>query len=180
MAPHDLKIVFSGPMGAGKTTAIRSICAGDVLSTEVPMSGEAMGDKTSTTVGMDYGECALSDDHKLKLFGTPGQERFRFMWQILGIGAFGLVILVDNTTADPIGDVEQYLDHFAAHVPSRRTVIGVGRLAVSGPSIEDYCGRLAQRGCASPVIEVDVRQEDDVRLLLSVLVSMAEVEQEYE
>ena len=54
----DLKVVFTGPMGAGKTTAIRGISQGQTLSTEVPISQGAQGDKRFTTVGLDYGECA--------------------------------------------------------------------------------------------------------------------------
>jgi signal recognition particle receptor subunit beta len=173
----EIKVVFTGPMGAGKTTAIHNISTAQTLSTEVPISGGGMGDKVSTTVGLDYGECQLDAGMVLKLFGTPGQDRFRFMWDILGRGAFGLIVLADNTRPDPIGDVITYLEAFAPHVSHRRTVIGVGRVDTPGsPSIENYCERLAAMGCHSPVIDVDVRRSDDVRLLLSVLVSMAEVE----
>lgn len=176
-AATELKVVFTGTMGAGKTTAIRGISERATLSTEVPISGAVAGDKTSTTVGLDYGECALDEQVVLKLFGTPGQERFRFMWDILGAGAFGLVVLADNSRPDPIADVAGYLQVFARHVPARRTVVGVGRVASHpAPSIETWCERLAAQGFQVPVIEVDVRRADDVRLLLSVLVSMAEVE----
>lgn len=125
---RDLKIVFTGPMGAGKTTAIRAISDGEVLSTDVPITGGAelsMPGKTMTTVGLDYGECRLGDQWVLKLFGTPGQERFRFMWDILGAGAFGLIVLADNSQPDPVGEVARYLKAFAPHVPARRTVVGV-------------------------------------------------------
>ena len=176
-APGELKIVFTGTMGAGKTTAIGAISDSATLSTEAPISDGAMGAKTMTTVGFDYGECLLDEGMTLRLFGTPGQERFRFMWDILGAGAFGLVVLADNTRADPIGDVEQYLRAFAPHVPPRPMVVGVGRLADSpSPPLDAYCERLGQAGWDVPVIEVDVRRPQDVRLLLSVLVSMAEVE----
>lgn len=180
-AARDLKVVFTGPMGAGKTTAIRAISDGAALSTDVPISGaEAVaGGKTMTTVGLDYGECRIDGQWVLKLFGTPGQERFRFMWDILGAGAFGLVVLADNTRPDPIGDVARYLAAFAPHVPARRTVVGVGRLDThAAPGIDEYCERLGALGWNLPVLEVDVRRDADVRLLLSVLVSMAEVEHE--
>ena len=189
-APRELKVVFTGPMGAGKTTAIRAISDGAaLLSTDVPISGAADaaaaalagGGKTMTTVGLDYGECQLAPGHGvLKLFGTPGQERFRFMWDILGAGAFGLVVLADNARPDPVGDVAHYLKAFAPHVSARRTVVGVGRLdAHPAPGIDEYCERLGALGFTGlPVLEADVRREADVRLLLSVLVSMAEVEHE--
>ena len=178
---RDLKIVFTGPMGAGKTTAIQAITEGGALSTDVPITGgsERMPGKTMTTVGLDYGECRLDGQRVLKLFGTPGQDRFRFMCDILGAGAFGLIVLVDNSSPDPIGDAERYLKAFAVHVPVRRTVVGVGRIGAHGaPSIDEYCQRLGAAGLHPPVLEVDVRQSADVRLLLSVLVSMAEVEYE--
>lgn len=175
---RDLKVVFTGPMGAGKTTAIRAISDSAALSTDVPISGtEAMAGKTMTTVGLDYGECSIDGQWVFKLFGTPGQDRFRFMWDILGAGAFGLIVLVDNSRPDPIGDVEFYLEAFAHHIPARRTVVGVGRTDThAAPDIDEYCRRLAEKGLHPPVLEVDVRRDADVRLLLSVLVSMAEVE----
>ncbi len=181
-SPGDFKIVFTGPMGAGKTTAIRGISERGTLSTEVPISdGVGASDaKRLTTVGFDYGECRLDEHTTLRLFGTPGQERFRFMWPILGAGAFGLVVLVDNSRPDPVGDAERYLRAFASQVPQRRTVLGVGRMGeCPQPDIDAYCERLARHGLQVPVLEVDVRREADTRLLLSVLVSMAEVDDEH-
>ena len=175
--PEELKILFTGTVGAGKTTAIRAISEKVRLSTEVPMSEGATENKNHTTVGFDYGECELADDHTLHLYGTPGQERFRFMWDILAKGAFGLIVLADHSQPDPIGDVIHYLQAFSKHIPARRTVVGVGRLnAHYAVGIEQYVERLAQAGFDVPVLEVDVRRPEDVRLLLSILVSMAEVE----
>ncbi len=172
----ELKIVFTGPMGAGKTTAIAAISDRPSLSTEVPMSEGARGDKRHTTVGLDYGECALGDGLTLKLFGTPGQERFRLMWDVLGQNAFGLVVLVDDSQPDPLQDAENYLRAFADHVPAQRMVVGVGRMAGPvGRRLDAYCARLRTAGFDVPVLDVDVRRADDVRLLLSALVGMAEV-----
>jgi signal recognition particle receptor subunit beta len=174
---NQLKILFTGTVGAGKTTAISAISDKVTLSTEVPMSEGATENKNQTTVGFDYGECALADGCSLHLYGTPGQERFRFMWDILAKGAFGLIVLADHSRPDPTGDVIAYLKAFAGHFPARRTVVGVGRLNErSGIGIEQYVERLAKAGFDVPVLETDVRKAEDVRLLLSILVSMAEVE----
>ncbi len=176
-AANELKILFTGTVGAGKTTAIGAISEKLTLSTDVPMSEGATASKNQTTVGFDYGECGLADGCSLHLYGTPGQERFRFMWDILARGAFGLIVLADHSRPDPVGDVLGYLQAFAAHFPARRTVVGVGRLKERPAlGIDEYVERLAQAGFEVPVLEVDVRKADDVRLLLSILVSMAEVE----
>lgn len=174
--PGELKIVFTGTVGAGKTTAISAISEKVTLSTEVPMSEGATEHKHQTTVGFDYGECDMGDGFSLRLYGTPGQERFRFMWDILAQGAFGLIVLADHTRPDPVADVIAYLQAFARHFPPRRMVVGVGRLAERPAlGIESYFERLTAAGFNVPVLEADVRKAEDVRLLLSILVSMAEV-----
>ena len=175
--PGELKIVFTGAMGAGKTTAITALSDSGTLSTEVPISdGTATAHKRLTTVGFDYGECRLDEGLTLRLFGTPGQERFRFMWDILAQGAFGLVVLADDSRPDAIAEVLHYLRAFAPLVPPRRTVVGVGRLGdAPGARLDAYVGQLSAAGFELPVLDVDVRRAADVRLLMSVLVSMAEV-----
>lgn len=178
---RELKVVFTGPMGAGKTTAINAVCDGTALSTDVAISGveAVVAGKTMTTVGLDYGECRINSQLVLKLFGTPGQDRFRFMWDILGAGAFGLIVLIDNSQPDPVGAVARYLQAFAPYVSARRTVVGVGRLDThTEPGIDEYFERLGALGFSLPILQVDVRRDADVRLLLSVLVSMVEVEYE--
>ena len=175
--PNELKIIFAGTVGAGKTTAINSISEKTALATEVPMSEGATDIKNQTTVGFDFGKCDIGDGVSLHLYGTPGQERFRFMWDILARGAFGLIVLADHSRPNPVADVISYLHAFAAHFPARRMVIGVGRLdAHPAIGIEEYVEQCAQAGFNVPVLEVDVRRDEDVRLLLSILISMAEVE----
>ena len=173
----DIKVVVAGPKGAGKTTAIRCISDDGTVSTEVPMSGGPVGEKSSTTVGLDYGTVAMEGGRNLRLIGTPGQERFEFMWDILAKGAFGLIVLADNRRADPVADVQRYLKAFSTHIGLRRTVVGVGRLDTHpSPAIDDYVDRLGTAGYQLPVIDVDVRRPADVRLMLSILLSMAETD----
>lgn len=175
--PGELKIVFTGTVGAGKTTAISAISEKLTLSTEVPMSEGATEHKNQTTVGFDYGEFDMGEGSLLRLYGTPGQERFRFMWDILAQGAFGLIVLADHLRPDPVADVITYLQAFSPHFPQRRMVVGVGRLAQRPAiGIDQYSNRLTAAGFNVPVLEADARKAEDVRLLLSILVSMAEVD----
>jgi signal recognition particle receptor subunit beta len=119
-----LKIVFSGPMGAGKTQAIASLSDIPVVSTEVQNTDLDAHSKILTTVGMDYGELALEGSTGIGLYGTPGQERFSFIWSILAQGALGVVILIDHSAADPVQDMARYLDTFDK-IYQGRIVIGV-------------------------------------------------------
>ena len=99
---REIKIVFAGPMGAGKTTAIRSISDTPPVSTEVDNTDRAAYDKESTTVALDYGQLLLDDGTAVRLYGTPGQERFSFMWEILCSGAIGVILLIDGSSANAL------------------------------------------------------------------------------
>lgn len=91
---YPIKIVVSGAVGAGKTTLIQTLSETEVISTDVRAS-EDIG-KEQTTIAFDFGTVRLGDD-LLLLFGTPGQERFDFMWDVLCHGAMGLLLLVSGT-----------------------------------------------------------------------------------
>ncbi|PYE53759.1 GTP-binding protein [Deinococcus yavapaiensis] len=120
---RPLKIVVSGPVGAGKTTFIRTLSETPVLDTEAEPS-EDIG-KATTTVAFDFGTMHL-DDLPVHLYGTPGQDRFDFMWDILCQGALGLVMLV---AGDRPGDFPKARSIFE-FVTSRHPVpfiIGVTR-----------------------------------------------------
>ncbi|NUR26577.1 MAG: ATP-binding protein [Catenulispora sp.] len=96
-----LKIAVVGPVGVGKTTLVTSVSEIRPLTTEEHMAADAdrdrssVPDKATTTVAMDFGRISLSDQLVLYLFGTPGQERFWFLWDGLVTGALGAVVLVD-------------------------------------------------------------------------------------
>ncbi|MGE0349854.1 GTP-binding protein [Hydrogenophaga sp.] len=169
--PTELKIVFAGSMGAGKTTAIKAISETETVSTDVRNNDMGSFPKLTTTVGLDYGECQLGDNLTLRLYGTPGQDRFRFMWDILGKEAFGVVILVDNSRPDPLADLDTYLEAFLKLVAPHQIVVGVGRVESHPvPTVKGYCDHLAQRETLIPVLSVDVRQQASVKMLLTVLV----------
>ncbi|MEU0470823.1 MULTISPECIES: ATP/GTP-binding protein [unclassified Amycolatopsis] len=106
--PTPVKIVIAGGFGAGKTTMVASVSEIVPLSTEEVMTEASTGvddltgveRKTTTTVALDFGRITISPQTVLYLFGTPGQDRFWFMWDELALGAIGTVVLVDTRRLD--------------------------------------------------------------------------------
>lgn len=166
----EIKLLFAGPMGAGKTTAIRAISEIEPISTEVANTDLLESNKAETTVAMDYGELTLDTGDKLRLYGSPGQKRFEFMWPLLAEGALGVVVLLDNSRADPLADLHDFLAAFDPQIGAGRVVIAVGRLASHPhPSLDDYVAAVSRRGQFLPVVDADVRQREDVIGVLEVL-----------
>ncbi|VAW83248.1 putative ATP/GTP-binding protein [hydrothermal vent metagenome] len=99
------KIIFTGPVGAGKTTAIASVSDVPLLSTEKSATDMTKNMKPNTTVALDYGSINLGGKERIHLYGTPGQERFDFMWDILTKGGIGLLLLLNNSRPDPFHDM---------------------------------------------------------------------------
>lgn len=164
------KIIFTGPVGAGKTTAINSISDIPPLKTDAAATDMTKNRKSSTTVAMDYGVMNLAGGEKIHLYGTPGQERFDFMWDILTVGGIGLILLLDNTRADPFQDMKFFLDAFGKFISDTSVAIGVTQMDLSSkPTIDDYHAQLQTYGLKPPVFEVDAREKNDVSLLVQAL-----------
>lgn len=170
----ELKIVFTGTPGAGKTTAIAALSDVAPITTDVHNSDASLN-KAQTTVGLDYGHVDLDDGVRVKLFGTPGQQRFDFMWRILAANALGLVILIDNSRPEPLDDLALYLDTFGDSLDGMNCVVGVGRtLECPLPTLDDFADVLAERDRSFPVLAVDVRRRDDVLMLIDAVIAQAE------
>jgi uncharacterized protein len=110
---RQVKIVVTGPFGAGKTTLIKTMSEIAVLSTERKVSDNGRKVKSNTTVAMDFGRLTIDADLQLYLFGTPGQKRFDFMWEILAEGMLGFVVLADAQREDSYEETEEILEFFS-------------------------------------------------------------------
>lgn len=169
-----LKIVFSGPMGAGKTQAISTLSDIPVVSTEVKNTDLDANSKLLTTVGMDYGELSMEGGASIGLYGTPGQERFSFIWPILSQGALGVVILIDHSANDPIADLKSYLQTFDG-IYDGHIVIGVSQVdRMPEREISIYRDYLTSIGRNLPLFAVDMRKRSDVLLLVESIIALLE------
>ena len=115
---RSVKMVVTGPFSSGKTTFIRSVSEIDVVSTERKISTEALRIKETTTVAMDFGRITVDDDLVLYLFGTPGQKRFDFMWEILSEGMLGFIVMVDSARPETFREAKSILHTFRAYAPT--------------------------------------------------------------
>ncbi|WP_144098086.1 GTP-binding protein [Croceicoccus sediminis] len=176
MAEHV--ILFAGPMGAGKTTAIESLSEIETIRTEATNTDRETADKDTTTVALDYGEITVGDDDKVRLYGVPGQRRFNFMWTILKERAVGLVLLVNNDAADPIRELDEFLEEFGELHEKGGIVVCVTRSDVAPtPYLDKYAERIREvmPGRMIPVFTADARNGDQMRTALMSLIANIEI-----
>jgi signal recognition particle receptor subunit beta len=174
--PLPVKIVIAGGFGVGKTTTVASISEISPLTTEAEMTSAAAGvddvskipGKRTTTVALDFGCITVDESLKLYLFGTPGQDRFGFMWDDLSLGALGALVIVDSRRLDDCYPAVDYFERL--RLPF---VVAVnmfhGRLAHDLPSIR---WALAVDE-AIPIITFDARDRLSVRDALLVVLDQA-------
>lgn len=168
---QQYKIIFSGPVGAGKSTAIKVLSDIDVVATEARASDHVREVKNTTTVAMDYGRLNLDAETIVHLYGTPGQERFNFMWEILAKGALGLVLLIDCSVSSINTDIATYLEAFKNFINDNPVVIGLTRSDIgTGIDWDEIHDALAEREISAPIFEVDARNKSDINMLVEALV----------
>jgi small GTP-binding protein len=169
-----VKIVVTGPFSAGKTTLIRTISEITVLSTEKDITDHTKSRKAETTVAMDFGRITIDRDLVLYLFGTPGQDRFDFMWEILGEGMLGYILLVDADREDSLEEAVGILAAFRkmARVPF---VVALNRADGIDPSDEEKVRSVLELGEDVPVVPCDATDRESVKsVLLALLYSVVD------
>ncbi len=171
------KILFVGPMGAGKTTAIACISDSPPITTEAMNSDSTISTKATTTVAMDYGTIELKNDI-VHLYGIPGQHRFNFMWPILAKGALGCIVLIDDSQPHAMEELDIYLKEFDDLISKQAFVVGIGRTNKDGTAIAKYTDYFMKRGLYAPIFEVDVRKKADVLMMLEVILVNTEIKNE--
>lgn len=120
---QTVKMVVTGPFNAGKTEFIQSVSEINVVSTERKITSAAEKVKQTTTVAMDFGRITVDQDLVLYLFGTPGQKRFDFMWEILSEGMLGFIVMVDSTRPETFREARGILETFRAYAPTPYIVV---------------------------------------------------------
>lgn len=174
--PVPVKILVAGGFGVGKTTAVTTISEIPPLTTEAVMTTAATGvddgslvpGKSTTTVAMDFGRVTIDESVKLYVFGTPGQDRFGFMWSDLANGALGALVIVDDRRID---DCYAAVDYF--ETLGLPFVVAVNRF--DGMAVRDLDTVRWALAVAPdvPVVEFDARQFGSVRDAVLVLLEEA-------
>jgi len=170
------KIVILGSMGAGKSTLVRAVAQGQIVDTDVDNT-DIGSEKLGTTVAMDYADLALPSGERLRLFGSPGQARFSFIWPILLEGAVGVIVLVDASLADPLAELDRYLDALDALDTAPPVVVGLSKIDLAE---QDRVRELSvvPRVLAKciPLVPIDAREPEDILMLMDILMSRIETE----
>lgn len=177
---QTVKMVVTGPFSAGKTQFIQSVSEIDVVATERKISRAEERIKDRTTVAMDFGRITVDEDLVLYLFGTPGQRRFDFMWEILSEGMLGFVVLLDSVRAETFREARSILQTFRSYASVPYVVAANKQDLEDAWSAEDLriALRIPQGVKVLPCVALD--RESVKQVLLELLYSILEMMDEGE
>jgi signal recognition particle receptor subunit beta len=168
------KIIITGPVGSGKSTAVNTITGNEHMLTDASVSDSDIATlqrKKTTTVAMDYGIVPMRNNDVIHLYGTPGQERFDFMWDILAKGTDGLVLLLDNSRNNPFRDLKYYTNAFSSLIETTPFVLGITRTDVKNdPPLAAYKQWLDSLNIEARIVAIDAREKGDINHLLEHLI----------
>lgn len=178
-APQGMpRIALTGPMGIGKTTALRALCGQDMASADVPNLDRGSHVKEFTTVGAEFGEIDLGGGELVQVCGCPGQERFDFLRQWVISVSLGVFVMVDVNDPQALPLAGALLAEVAAVETPPLALVLSARPATEA-QIEAFAMRLQEAGHGVvPVLEADVRERQDMLRALGVLVSMLSLRSE--
>lgn len=165
-------MIFCSPVSAGKSTAINSISEEAPVTTEQPLSSGAMGDKTTTTVALDYSYLNM-DGEILHLYGLPGQEQLSFMREIVLQGAYGVILLLDASDSAIETLAKQWLTSLLSIQEDIKLVVAVTKSETSPDfSLNALRDVVKMFLPTAPIISIDPREKADVKQALQILVAL--------
>lgn len=166
----DHKLIFVGPVGAGKTTAIATLSDHDIISTDAKATDITGQRKATTTVALDYGSLQTGSQ-KIKLYGAPGQIRFSFMWDVLAnelaADTAAVILMLDNTRNAPQRDLAFYVKEFKTLIEDSQLIVAITHTDEKPtPTLAHYHTWLEQLGVSASVLFADARDHEQLLQLL--------------
>ena len=183
----EWNVTFMGPVGSGKSTAIRTISDIEVVDTDERATDDVVKMKSHTTVSMDVGVLMLGDKDKLRIYGTPGQDRFDFMWDILIEQTKGVLLVINHGAADPVAD----LGHYYAELQKRQAnrylpiVVCISHIdACPELKMEVYSDFFKESlnmpiELVPPILSMDARDKSQVRAAMVAMTALLEMHERF-